>query len=422
MGIRFIATWLLGLLLLSPVSAQWEEGAVYREYIWVTPEENESFLRVGGRMGYQANHGTFPASLQDGNDLLLPVPDLWGAIRAEVVLEKVMSHEDSRDLKLVVNGHPPISVPEPAAIPEPQTEYMYHTDIMVPLPLEFLDGEDSIRFQLSLDTVQRWGWPQNLFYAITFRIYYEEETPAVSIVAGEKISSRSFVGLSDVPPEAQQVDYIFIGRDVDWSGRGEQMRKHWQTHRGLPHRIIGSSRDAAHNFLTEWNTEWLPDQPEPFAIQARWLGEDGKYRVVAPKEGLTLAPRPYSVKLYAPEAAPRNWVTRSGSFSQDILVPDEISGGEAYRLHWVSWSPCYGNGLFLNDHLLWTRTEACYVYVCHDPEFSGLANKFLQRGKNTFRTALTPLYGGQMVHGMEVQWPGIQLKVRYGKGAAANEH
>jgi hypothetical protein len=132
-------------------------------------------------MAYRANHGTFPASLQDGNDLLLPVPDLRGVIRAEVELEKVLSHEDSRDLRVVVNGHPPLAVPEPPTIPTPQTEYMLHTHLTVPVPLDYLSTEDSIRFQLSLDTVQRWGWPQNLFYAVTFRIYYAEKVPTIGV-------------------------------------------------------------------------------------------------------------------------------------------------------------------------------------------------------------------------------------------------
>jgi hypothetical protein len=36
----------------------------------------------------------------------------------------------------------------------------------------------------------------------------------------------------------------------------------------------------------------------------------------------------------------------------------------------------------------------------------------LQKGENTLTTLLTPLKDGQMVHGMEVQWPGIQLKIK----------
>lgn len=40
--------------------------------------------------------------------------DLRRAVAATVTLEKVLSHEDSRDLRISINGNAPIPVPEPA--------------------------------------------------------------------------------------------------------------------------------------------------------------------------------------------------------------------------------------------------------------------------------------------------------------------
>lgn len=385
--------------------AQWVSGEVYREYSYLTPQDGEAFLRVGGRLGYANTTGS------EWIDLEQEV-DLDGAVRATVTVERVLSHEDSRDLRLSVNDHPPIEVPEPASIPEPQTEYMYHTDLTVELPLEQLLAGTDNRFRLTLDTVQRWGWPQNLLYAVIFRVYYEptQEPPNIDYPFTE-VPAASWLRLTGLRRDDVRADYIFVGRDVDWSGRGVQEREHWQTHRGAPLRILGSATSVTEAFPVAWQTDWLPDQPRSFGVRARILGADGKYRVAEPLTDLKLAPRPYKVTVYGGEA-PRNWVTRSGEFDQTLTLADSVAKIQAYRLNWVSWSPCYANGVTLNGHLVWDRTPDCYVFATHAPEYTGLALKYLQDGGNVIATRLTPLFRGEMVHGMEVQWPGFQLLVR----------
>jgi hypothetical protein len=34
-------------------------------------------------------------------------------------------------------------------------------------------------------------------------------------------------------------------------------------------------------------------------------------------------------------------------------------------------------------------------------------------GKNILKTGKTPLYHGKMVHGVEIQWPGIMVLIKY---------
>ncbi|MEM1357301.1 MAG: hypothetical protein AAGF89_03840, partial [Bacteroidota bacterium] len=320
--------------------------------------------------------------------------------------------EDSRNLTISINGNPPIPIPEPSWIPAPQTEYMYHTDLTVGIPLEQLRDGESIRFKLSLDSTQRWNWPQNLIYGLTFRLFLAPAAapPELADVTNA-VPAKSYLRITN-PTDAIRAEYIFVGKDVDWSGRGHQQRKHWQTHRGKPHHIIGFSTESNSGFAVQWNTEWLPDQ-ENFGVQARLYYPDGTYRVTPIVTNLKLAPRPYRVKVYAPEPAPRNWVTRSGAFQQTIQIPDSVQYASGLQLLWTSWSPCYSNGLFLNDHLIWSRSTDCYVYATHEPVFEDLALKYLETGENTITTALTPLVRGHMVHGMEVQWPGVQIKVRY---------
>jgi hypothetical protein len=395
---------------------------VYAEYVWTTPTEGgEAFLRVGGRYGYKAQPGKLPDSLQRRDEIIFPHSvDLEEATRATLTLEKVLGHEDSRDLRVSVNGHPAISVPEPATIPEPQTEYMYHTDLTVELPLEYLRAGPGNRMKLTLDTAQRWGWPQNLFYALILRVYYPDAAGPVISYPLDVVPATSYLYVEGVDSTDRRADYILVGREVDWSGRGVRDRKHWQTHRGEPLHTLGRSNGAVKNFPVRWDTEWLPSQGS-FGVQARVLGADGRYRVSPVRDGLTLAPRPYTVSVYGGEA-PRNWVTRSGAFEQTINVGPSVKEVSAFRLHWVSWSPCYSNGVFLNGHLVWDRTDDCYAFATHSPGYSGDAVRYLQAGENVVSTALTPLFRGQMVHGMEVQWPGMQLKVRYGGGGAEDGH
>ncbi|MEM9259483.1 MAG: hypothetical protein AAGA62_07535 [Bacteroidota bacterium] len=406
---------LLSFLLIWSLStcAQWEPGSVYREYTWVTPEDGEAFLRVGGRYGYALNPGKLPAKLQQGDELLLAEEiNLDKVVRAEVSLEKVLSHEDSRHLTIAINGNAPLPVPEPSWIPAPQTEYMYHTDLTVGIPLEQLRDGEPIRFKLTLDSTQRWNWPQNLIYGLTFRLYLAPAAAPPELAdVPDAIPAVSYLRIAN-PTDAVKAEYIFVGEDVDWSGRGHQKRKHWQTHRGESHHIIGASDQATSGFAVSWDTEWLPDQ-ENFGVQARLRYPDGNYRVTPVVGDLQLAHRPYRIKVYSPGPAPRNWVTRSGTFQQTVQIPDSIQHATGFQLLWTSWSACYSNGLFLNDHLIWSRTEDCYVYATHAPTFEVLALKYLTTGENIIKTALTPLIDGQMVHGMEVQWPGVQIKVRY---------
>ena len=143
------------------------------------------------------------------------------------------------------------------------------------------------------------------------------------------------------------------------------------------------------------------------------MDETGLWTVGPVLEGLTLAPRAQPVHLLESGAAPANWVTRADTFSQTFEQPLPVDDIDAYKLHWTSWSPCYANGLYLNDHLIWMREGDCYVYATHEPVFEDAAALHaVEEGHNVIKTGKTPLVQGSMVHGMEVQWPGVTVKVR----------
>lgn len=84
------------------------------------------------------------------------------ATRAELVLEKIQSHEDSKLLRVSINRNPSILVPVAKNIPDPEADYMHHTYPLVDIPLAQLREGLNNTFRLDVDTVQRWSWPQNL--------------------------------------------------------------------------------------------------------------------------------------------------------------------------------------------------------------------------------------------------------------------
>jgi hypothetical protein len=51
---------------------------------------------------------------------------------------------------------------------------------------------------------------------------------------------------------------------------------------------------------------------------------------------------------------------------------------------------------------------ACYLHRVPLNDFN-----VLKTGENVLKTGLTPKHDGQMVHGMEVNWPGIMVLIQY---------
>ncbi len=411
----------------SPDASLWTPGARYREYVWRAPTPGqagtlagaEDFLRVGGRVGYARTPGKFPDSLQDGATLLLPDSVILAGARAvTVTIEKVLAHEGTQGLAIALNGRAPLRLPEPADVPAPQGDYMFHTEVALALPLAALREGRGNRFALTVDSAQRWNWPQNIIYAVIFRVYYAPsgaDAPEVDY-AYRQVPLESLLRVKGVRPGDAAADYVFVGRDADWSGRGQTQRTHWQTYRGEPYRTIGRATAAGSAFAQTWRTEWLPEQTQAFGVQVRVKGGDGVWRVGRALTGLALSPRPETVELVAMDPAPANWVTRADTFAQSFyFAADSLRGVTALQLGWRSWSPCYANGVYLNDHLMWMRDGPCYRYADHELTFTEPHDLLaLEAGRNVLRTGMTPRFRGQMVHGMEVQWPGMWVKVRRG--------
>jgi len=117
------------------------------------------------------------------------------------------------------------------------------------------------------------------------------------------------------------------------------------------------------------------------------------------------------VELCKPYEVPKKWVTRSGEMEEKFRVTGDLNRAVAAQIVWCSWSPGYMNGLFINDQKVFDQEGPRYAYHAHRVTLKDLSA--LRPGENVLKTGKTPKYDGKMVHGMEVNWPGIMLLIQY---------
>ena len=67
----------------------------------------------------------------------------------------------------------------------------------------------------------------------------------------------------------------------------------------------------------------------------------------------------------------------------------------------------------LNGQKVFQREGPRYAYQMHRVALQDLS--ILRPGENLLTTGKTPKYDGKMVHGMEVNWPGIMVLIQYRK-------
>ena len=396
--------------------AQPQPGDLFREYIWI-PEmvksENGRFLRVGGRLDYQINQDHFPAERhQQGYIPFERYVELQGATKAEVVLEKIGSHEDTKNLRISINGNPFMITPEAQGIPEPQSDYMYHFYPVVEIPLDQLNQGLDNSFKLEVDTAQRWNWPQHLIYGVVLRVYYDkEQLPEVvrlsGVEEGQALAERVKLSITEPSRNIRSVDYLGLYDGINYEGDGIYRQWHYHYYRGKLTHHIGSAH--LYPFESYWNTSWIPDQAQPIQLAARVTFNSGLIYFTPTVKGLRLD-REYHIELCKPYDQPKNWVTRAGEFESKVDVTGDPERIEAARLYWTSWSPCYSNGIYINNIKVFDKEGPCYDYMAHEVELEDYS--MLKSGTNIIKTGKEPLHDGQMVHGMEVQWPGIMILLK----------
>lgn len=404
---RAAAMGVLALALAAGGLAQPQPGDVFREYRWTNAGGDAGgALRVGGKVGY----GGGPVSLPHRFDL-------EDATRAEIVLEKLLCHDGTRGLEISVNDHPWIPVPEAPDIPEPAWDYQHHTYPVVAAPLEHLRSDGPPRIRLRVSDEHPWNWPQHLIYGVHFRVYYDparKSHPVGEIVSparGAALGRQVELAVSAASPNGALREVAFLGHhtDVNWEGDGRYTQWHYHYVRGELTGALATTTAAP--WTATWDTSWVPDQPAPFRLAA-WITDGTGLTFFTPAIGdLTFGRDGLSVELCKPYDIPKQWVTRAGEKSEKFRIAGDLDRAVAAQLVWVSWSPGYLHGISINGTKVFEREGPRYAYFAHRVPLSDLG--VLQRGENVLTTALTPKYDGQMVHGMEVNWPGIMVLIRY---------
>jgi hypothetical protein len=366
-------------------------GDVFREYMWHKEGGDAGgSLRVGGRVGYEG-------SVALDHDF-----DLEHATRAEVVVEKILCHDGTTGLAIQINDSDWIYIPEAPGIPAPQSAYQHHFYPTVRVPLSCLNQGKDNRFQMRVDTKHPWNWPQNLIYGVHFRIYYDPDKkphPTGEITSpksGEDMDRSVTLTAEASSPNGRikQVDYVGLYEDVNFEGDGVYRQWHYHFFHGRIRNHIGSATD------------------EPYKV--KWDTSTGMVYMTEAVGDLRLVRPGLSVELCKPYDIPKKWVTRSGEREERFDVTGDLSKAVAAQLVWSSWSPGYMNGVYVNGTRVFDNEGPKYQYYAHRVTIDDV--DCFKHGVNSLKTGKTPKVNGKMVHGMEVNWPGIMVLIQYRDG------
>jgi hypothetical protein len=415
----FCASFFL-LFLNMGIYAQPKPGDVFRDYVWTTPEDSGyDFLRVIGDGDYREPVNfkkVYPQECIDNGWVIFNHNiDLEKAVKAELQVEFLLSHDETTGFAAKVNDNNWHFFSMPEAVPEPKANYLQHNYPVVTIPIDEINTGTKNRIRFRVDSTQRFGMPQNILYGFILRIYYnksKEHTTAIisGIDKGNNLLENQPLELKETQGSIKNVHYVALSRDVNLEGDGVCRQWHYTFYRGQYRNHIGSANKPP--FQTIWNTSWLPDQYQSVEISAFVTNENDITHFLPPVKDLNLE-RNYSVELYMPFDIPKRWATREQEFEEKILVTGNPQQAEAFQLAFTTWSPGYLNGIYINNWLV-PSFEACnYCYGAHRITID--KPYFLKQGINIVKTGLTPLQNGKMVHGAEIIFPGMMLLVKYTK-------
>lgn len=412
---RVFHTWLLltGMAWLCPLlEAQPLPGDVFREYRWFHHKGDAGqAMRVGGR-----ERTIYPFLKSDVAEWPHKL-DIVHAVKAEIIAEKVLCHDGTTGLAIQVNGSRWFAFPEAEAIPKPRANYQHHTYPVLKVPLSVFKSGTGNRFRLRVDKAHPWGWPQNLLNGLHIRIYYDAKAKPhptgriTSLKNGDALGETVPLKVDARSPNGKvtRVDYLGLYEDVNLEGDGIYRQWHYLYFHGRLMHHIGSSEKSP--FALDWKTTWLPDQTEPMQIAARITDSAGMTYQTKAVTQLSLKRKEPTVELCKPYEVPQKWVTRSGEKRMAFDVRGDPGKAKAVQLVWSSWSPGYMRGIFINGQKVFDREGPNYRTFFHRVTLKDASA--LRTGRNTLATGMTPKINGKMVHGMEVNWPGIMVLIRY---------
>ncbi len=401
----------LSLLLLASSAGQAGPGPgdIFREYKW---RPDTKWQRVTGpKVKEPRARKHLPNSINKVN-----IDDLDGAVKAEVYIEMLLCHSGTVGQKIRVNKKAWLPIPESAYIPgnagtgSPNTEYQYMRYPAVKVPLNYLrNGDNAFEFTCSGGTVLGKWWPQWIVYGATFRVYYNDSKPhpagaVLNPVPGSVIGELpTLQATASGPAGVKQVDFIGLYEDFNWEGDGNFRQWHYRYLYGDIKNHIGTATSKPYKVV--WDNSWVPTQPEPIKIMARIVDKTGMCYMTQAVDNISLARRK-TVRMYKPYRVPRSWATRAGDIdSCKVDVTDDLSKAIDAKIVMATWNGLGARVIGINGIKVVNN-----VGKDHDLSYDEFAVplNLIKRGVNTCFT-----YSNTKHHGIEVQWPGMVLMVKY---------
>lgn len=384
-------------------------GDAFREYTW---RPDGKWQRV-----------TWPEVTEPRARAFLPnaineirIDDLDQARKVEATIEMLLCHGGTAGKRIRVNGGPWIAIPESDLIPgdagrgAPDLEYQSMRYPSVEIPLDQIrQGGNTFELTCSPGTALGKWWPQWLVYGVTFRVYYEPSKPhpagrIVRPAAGDVLGESPVLEAEASGPEPiRQVDFIGLYEDFDWEGDGEYRQWHVRPLFGELHNHIGTASAAP--FRVIWDNAWAPTQTGPVAVCARIVDQSGICWITPPVGDLRLV-RSYSVEMCRPYDVPKAWSTRAGDTDAcKVDVTGPLDKATAAKIVMVTWNGVAADEIGANGRKIVAKVGRNHD-LSHD-EFAVPVDR-LMPGTNTLYT-----HSATEHHGIEVQWPGMVLFVRY---------
>jgi hypothetical protein len=210
--------------------AQPKPGDIFHDYIWKTPENaRQNFLRVIGDGDYREPVNfteVYPKEcIENGWIKFENNVDLAKAVRAELQVEFLLSHDETTGFAAKVNDNNWHYFKMPDAVSEPKANYLQHNYPLISIPLEEIKKgtENKIRFRV--DSIQRFGMPQHILYGFRLRIYYDEtkkhaRAKIKGIEDGQILQENHKLELTSINGNIKSANYVALCRDVNFEGDG----------------------------------------------------------------------------------------------------------------------------------------------------------------------------------------------------------
>lgn len=343
--------------------------------------------------------------------------DKSGALKAELTVQNQIIECKDQYARIRLNGGQWRELPPIPSLPVNSGHNTFRVrDIEVPLS-EVQDGPNG--FYLG---------GNGFIYGVTLRLYYDESKPhptgtITSVQSGVGLGEQVLLECSDVvSPNGRIARVVYVGYREDYNYRCDGIYRSWHYHHFREFFLGDIATHASHPrtwgvapYAANWDTRWLPDQDQPMKIAARIEDGSGMVFITPEVTNLTLNRPGESVELCKPYDIPTCWHFLKGAKSCKVTVNGELSTMVEAQMGAGTWNGEDNNGYHINNQ-----------EVTSSLDFIGMHNYFFNTNPleplSAFRSGENVIgnYHGGHMHTTEMNWPGIQVKVRYAYPTAVN--